>query len=53
MLRCAELHLGKDDLDNMTIGMIIDMLIERMNDYEKSDENVAIRAATQQDFDKF
>jgi hypothetical protein len=38
MLRCAELNLSKEDLDDMTIGMVNDMLIERMNDHEKYDK---------------
>ncbi len=37
MLRCAELGLSRDDLDDMTIGMVYDMLIERGNDTEKYD----------------
>lgn len=32
MLRCAELHLSLDDLDDMTIGMVYDMLTEMSND---------------------
>lgn len=35
MLRCAELGLSLDLLDNMTVGMVYDMLIERANDREK------------------
>ena len=35
MLRCAELGLSREDLDDMTVGMIFDMMIERMNDLEK------------------
>jgi hypothetical protein len=35
MLRCAELHLSEQDLDDMTIGMVMDMVTERMNDHEK------------------
>lgn len=38
MLRCAELHLSVEDLDDMTIGMVNDMLIEKMNDQEKYDK---------------
>lgn len=37
MLRCAELHLTKDDLDDMTIGMVFDMITEKGNDHEKYD----------------
>lgn len=35
MLRCAELGLSREDLDDMTMGMVYDMLIERCNDQEK------------------
>lgn len=38
MLRCAELNLSLEDLDDMTIGMVNDMLIEKMNDQEKYDK---------------
>ena len=35
MLRCAELRLSTEDLDDMTIGMVFDMLTEKANDGEK------------------
>jgi hypothetical protein len=35
MLRCAELGLSLEILDNMTVGMVYDMLIERGNDREQ------------------
>lgn len=35
MLRCAELGLSREDLDDMTMGMVYDMLIECGNDQEK------------------
>ncbi len=35
MLRCAELGLSRTDLDDMTMGMVFDMLIEQTNDQEK------------------
>ena len=36
MLRCCELGLTSDkDLDQFSMGMIYDMLIERSNDHEK------------------
>lgn len=38
MLRCAELNLSMEDLDDMTVGMVNDMLIEKMNDHEKYDK---------------
>ena len=37
MLRCAELNLSKEDLDDMTVGMVYDMIIEKGNDREKYD----------------
>ena len=35
MLRCTELGLSRSDLDDMTMGMVYDMLIEKANDHEK------------------
>lgn len=35
MLRCAELGLSVEDLDDMTMGMVYDMLTEKTNDHEK------------------
>lgn len=35
MLRCAELNLSDDALGGMTMGMVYDMLTEKMNDNEK------------------
>lgn len=37
MLRCAELGLSREDLDEMTMGMVYDLLIEKANDAEKYD----------------
>ena len=37
MLRCAELNLSNEALDDMTIGMVYDMLTEKANDQEKYD----------------
>lgn len=37
MLRCAELNLSLEDLDDMTIGMVFDMITEKANDHEKYD----------------
>lgn len=37
MVRCAELGLNAEDLDQMTVGMVYDMLIEKENDHEKYD----------------
>ena len=38
MLRCAELNLSTSDLDEMTVGMVYDMITERANDKEKYDK---------------
>lgn len=35
MLRCAELGLSDDALSQMTMGMVYDMLTEKMNDNEQ------------------
>lgn len=38
MLRCAELNLSIDDLDDMTVGMVYDMITEKGNDQIKYDK---------------
>lgn len=48
MLRCAELGLSREDLDDMTVGMVYDMLIEQANDQEKYPYK-----ATQADINQF
>lgn len=48
MLRCAELGLSSSELDDMTMGMVYDMLIEKANDHEKYNYK-----ATQDDIEKF
>lgn len=35
MLRCAELGLTNEALDEMTMGMVYDMVTEKGNDHEK------------------
>lgn len=45
-----ELGLHVADLDELTIGMIFDMLTERSND---GVENAWHELATQEDFDRF
>ena len=32
LLRCSELGLSMNDLDELTIGMVDDMLVEKLND---------------------
>lgn len=48
MLRCAELNLSDEALSGMTIGMVYDMLAEKMNDKEEYPYK-----ATQEDIDSF
>lgn len=48
MLRCAELGMSAPDLDDMTMGMVYDMLIEKANDQEKYNYK-----ATQEDINSF
>lgn len=38
MLRCAELNLSIEDLDDMTVGMVMDMITEKGNDQVKYDK---------------
>ena len=35
MLRCAELGLSDDALQNMSMGMVFDMFTEKANDQER------------------
>lgn len=48
MLRCKELGLSIDDLDNIDFGLVADMLTEKDND----NYNYPYKAS-QEDFDKF
>ena len=48
MLRCAELGLTRVDLDDMSMGMVYAMLIERSNDQE-----TYTPVAGQEQFDSF
>lgn len=51
LLRCLEVGLSIRDLDLLTIGMVIDIWTEHINDSVKSNDNS--RKATQKDFDRF
>ena len=51
LLRCLEVGLSIRDLDLLTIGMVIDIWTEHINDSVKSNDN--FRKATQEDFDRF
>lgn len=48
LLRCLQVGLSLDDLDNLDIGLVSDMFVEMSNDHETWDKK-----ATQEDFDKF
>lgn len=48
MLRCKELGLSIADLEEITFGLVVDMLTERSND-----EHEYPYKAEQKDFDKF
>ena len=48
MLRCAELGLSDEALSNMNVGMVYDMLTEKMNDRESYPFK-----ATQEDIEAF
>ena len=41
------------DLDLLTVGLVVDMLIERTNDGADYDDENNIRTATQADFDRW
>lgn len=48
MLRCAELGLSVEDLEQMEFGLVSDMLVEKTNDDYKYPFK-----ATQDDFNRF
>ena len=48
MLRCAELNLSDDALGGMTMGMVYDLLTEKMNDNEQYPYK-----ATQEDIERY
>ena len=48
MLRCKELGLSIDDLDNIDFGLVADMLTEKDNDNYNYPHK-----ASQEDFDRF
>ncbi len=48
MLRCLQVGLSLDDLDELDIGLVSDMFVEMSNDREEWNTK-----ATQEDFDKF
>lgn len=52
-LRCLEIGLPIRDLELLTIGMVIDIWTESINDRANDKGGDTIREATQDDFDKF
>lgn len=53
-LRCLEIGLPIRDLELLTIGMVLDIWTESMNERnDQEDSDGTIREATQEDFDKF
>lgn len=48
LLRCTEVGLSMTDLDDLSVGMVNDMFVEKSNDSYDWKE-----LATQEDFDKF
>ena len=52
LLRCLEVGLSMSDLELLTIGLVLDIWTERLNDDVKEPKS-DIREATQEDFDKF
>ena len=50
LLRAVEIGITIDDLDKLSIGMLLDIFRERARDYDDSDNS---REATQEDFDNF
>lgn len=52
LLRCLEAGLSMSDLELLTVGLVLDIWTERLNDDVKEPKS-DIREATQEDFDKF
>ncbi len=48
LLRCLQIGLSLRDLDLLTVGMVNDMFVEKMNDDCEYED-----LATQEDFDAF
>lgn len=48
LLRCVEVGLSMSDLDDLSVGMVNDMFVEKSNDNYEWKE-----IATQDDFDRF
>lgn len=48
LLRSVQLGLSMKDLEEVTVGMVLDMFVEMSNDHQKYDE-----IATQEDMNNF
>ena len=54
LLRCCEIGISVRDLDLLTIGLVVDMWTEKINDTVYiGKENSNVRIAGQSDFDAF
>lgn len=58
LLRCVEIGISIQDLDLLTVGLVLDMMIEKGNDDVQSHStsgasDVVYREAQQIDFDQF
>lgn len=48
LLRCAQVGISIQDLDLLTVGLVLDIFVEKINDDYKWS-----KMATQEDMDKF
>ena len=54
LLRCVEVGISIRDLDLLTIGMVLDIFVEKGNDIAEENSNTgSVRMAQQSDFDNF
>jgi hypothetical protein len=54
LLRCVEVGISIRDLDLLTIGMVLDIFVEKWNDnIEENRSTGFVRMAQQADFDIF
>ena len=54
LLRCMEVGISIRDLDLLTIGMVLDIWVEKGNDSgEENSDGGSVRMAQQSDFDAF
>ena len=54
LLRCMEVGISIRDLDLLTIGMVLDIWVEKGNDSAEETSNTgSVRMAQQRDFDAF